>query len=80
MFQATQKRVSRFQNGLLKDTQTALDGRRLSYQKGDSSLLELLDAQRSADEVTQSYYDALSDHLRATIELHRAAGIWNIQL
>jgi outer membrane protein, heavy metal efflux system len=80
MYQGTQKRVSLFQSGILKDAQSALDGRRLSYQKGDSSLLELLDAQRSADEVTQSYYDALSDHLRATIELHRAAGIWNIQL
>ena len=50
----------------------------VSYKRGGSSLLELLDAQRKANEVWQSFYDAQSDHARAVIELHRAAGIWII--
>lgn len=78
LYGIARQRVELYQGGVLKDVDAALEKRVLSYKRGGSSLLELLDAQRKANEVWQSFYDAQSDHARAVIELHRAAGIWII--
>jgi cobalt-zinc-cadmium efflux system outer membrane protein len=76
LYGIARERVDLYQSGVLKDADAALEKRVLSYKRGGSSLLELLDAQRKANEVWQSFYSAQSDHARAVIELHRAAGIW----
>ena len=76
LYSIARQRVELYQGGVLKDVDAALEKRVVSYKRGGSSLLELLDAQRKANEVWQSFYDAQSDHARAVIELHRAAGIW----
>lgn len=78
LYGIARERVALYQGGVLKDADAALEKRVVSYKRGGSSLLELLDAQRKANEVWQSFYDAQSDHARAVIELHRAAGIWII--
>lgn len=78
VYNIARQRVELYQAGVLKDVDAALEKRVVSYKRGGSSLLELLDAQRKANEVWQSFYDAQSDHARAVIELHRAAGIWII--
>ncbi|MBN8420857.1 MAG: TolC family protein [Verrucomicrobia bacterium] len=75
LYDIARQRVELYQGGVLKDVDAALEKRVVSYKRGGSSLLELLDAQRKANEVWQSFYDAQSDHARAVIELHRAAGI-----
>jgi hypothetical protein len=41
-------------------------------------LLDLLQAQRSANEVILSYHDALADAAKALIELERAAQWWDV--
>ena len=76
LYDIARDRVALYQGGVLKDVDAALEKRVLSYKRGGSSLLELLDAQRKANEVWMSFYSAHSDHARAVIELHRAAGIW----
>ncbi|WP_395732217.1 TolC family protein [Prosthecobacter sp.] len=78
LYGTARERVDLYQGGVLKDVDAALEKRVVSYKRGGSSLLELLDAQRKANEVWQSFYSAQSDHARAVIELHRAAGIWII--
>lgn len=78
LYGIARQRVELYQGGVLKDVDAALEKRVVSYKRGGSSLLELLDAQRKANEVWQSFYSAQSDHARAVIELHRAAGIWII--
>ena len=78
LYNIARERVNLYQSGVLKDVDAALEKRVVSYKRGGSSLLELLDAQRKANEVWQSFYSAQSDHARAVIELHRAAGIWII--
>ncbi len=76
LYDIARDRVALYQGGVLKDVDSALEKRVLSYKRGGSSLLELLDAQRKANEVWISFYNAQIDHARAVIELHRAAGIW----
>ena len=65
-----------YQSGVLKDVDSELEKRVLSYKRGDSSLLELLDAQRKANEVWMSFYSAQIDHVHAVIDLNRSTGKW----
>ncbi len=76
LYDIARDRVALYQGGVLKDVDSALEKRVLSYKRGGSSLLELLDAQRKANEVWISFYNAQIDHAHAVIELHRASGIW----
>jgi len=78
-YQSAVERVGNYQSGILKDADALLEAKRLSYQRGQSSLLELLDAQRTDNEVRSSHNSALADKAKALIELQRAAGIWDIQ-
>ena len=75
---AQQKQVQQFNNGLLIEAKAVLEGKIYSYQRGETSLLEVLNAQRTYNEVQQSYYQTLYNYAAALVELERAAGIWDI--
>ena len=77
-YEAGQKQVSQFNTGLLVEAKAILDGKIYSYQRGETSLLEVLDAQRTYNGVQQNYYQTLYNHAAALVELERAAGIWDI--
>jgi len=78
-YRSSVERVSRYRGTILKDAGTVLESKRFSYQRGQATLLELLDAQRTANEVRASYNDALADHAKALIELQRTAELWEIE-
>ena len=78
-YRSAAERARHYQSGILKDADAVLEAKRFSYQKGQSSLLELLDAQRTDNEVRSSYNDALADQAKALIELERAAYTWEIK-
>lgn len=73
------ERLRHYQAGILKDAEAVLEARRFSYQQGQTPLLELLDAQRTENEVRSGYTDALADHAKALIDLERAAQLSDIQ-
>jgi len=77
-YQAMQKQVLQFDTGLLAEAKAILDGKIYSYQRGETSLLEVLDAQRTYNEIQQNYYETLYNHAVALVELERAVGIWDI--
>jgi outer membrane protein, heavy metal efflux system len=76
LYGTAHERVVLYQSGVLKDVDSELEKRVLSYKRGDSSLLELLDAQRKANEVWMSFYHAQIDHVHAVIDLNRSTGKW----
>ena len=67
-----------YQKHTLADAVSILEKKKYSYTRGDTSLLEVLDAQRTANEVYHSYYEALYNANASLVELCRAAGIWDI--
>ncbi|MBW3498275.1 TolC family protein [Janthinobacterium sp. NKUCC08_JDC] len=71
---AAQDRLARYRDGVLVDAQKVVDGMRLSYVKGNASLLEWLAAQRSADEAYQGYVQARADAAIASTQLQLAIG------
>ncbi|STC92871.1 Cation efflux system protein CzcC [Chryseobacterium carnipullorum] len=77
-YQATQKQLKQFDNGMLSEAKSILDGIIYSYQRGESSILEVLNAQRTYNDIRQRYIETLADNAVALIELERKTGIWDI--
>ncbi|MBF7093294.1 TolC family protein [Flavobacterium sp. ALJ2] len=73
-----QKQVRQFNTGLLADAQKLLDGKVYSYKRGETSLLEVLNAQRTYNETQLNYYETLYNYAAALVELEKSAGIWDI--
>jgi len=78
-YTATQKQVKQFHNGMLTEAKNILEGITYSYKRGESSILEVLNAQRTYNSIRKDYYQALADNAAALIELERKAGIWDIE-
>ena len=72
------EQVRNFENGLLRDAKSVIDGKIYSYERGETSLLEVLNAQNTYDEMQSSYIETLHRCLVSLIELERNAGIWDI--
>src|SRR5690606_30219620 len=79
-YQASQKQVKQFDNDLLESAQRILDGKTYSYRRGETSLLEVLNAQKTFNEVQESYYETQYAYAVSLVELQRAVGIWDISL
>ncbi len=58
-----------------QDAERVLEGARISYRKGASSLLELLNAQRTADEIALDHLQAQADLANASLRLQLNAGM-----
>jgi len=71
----SQKRMI-FTDKILKDAEQVRDAVLFSYQRGEASLLELIDAQRTTNEMYMNYYQTLTDYNMALIELSKHAGMW----
>ena len=73
-FLAARENLERYREGVLRDAQRVLDGLRLSYRQGQASLLELLSAQRAADDAWLGSLEAETDLAKATVELQLSLG------
>jgi cobalt-zinc-cadmium efflux system outer membrane protein len=78
-YNAAGQQVQQFEEGLLSDAQKVLQGKVYSYKRGETSLLEVLNAQRTWNEVQRDYYQTLYNYAAALVALERTAGTWDIQ-
>lgn len=79
-YEASKKQIKQFDMELLQSAQRILDGKKYSYQRGEASLLEVLNAQRTFNEVQETYYETQYTYGASLIELQRVIGIWDIKL
>ena len=64
---------------VLSNADRALEATRYSYERGNARLVELLDAQRTVDDVYLSYLGALADNAKGLIALEHAVGRWDVE-
>jgi cobalt-zinc-cadmium efflux system outer membrane protein len=74
LYQSAVKRVAAFDNGILKNADDLLEARRYGYQRGANTLLELIDAQRSDNQIRQDDDQAQAELAKAQIQLERVSG------
>jgi cobalt-zinc-cadmium efflux system outer membrane protein len=70
------RQVEQFSTGLLDEAETILKKKVYSYERGETNILEVLNAQRTYNEVQVSYNETLYNCASALVELERACGGW----
>jgi cobalt-zinc-cadmium efflux system outer membrane protein len=65
---------------MLDNAKTILDGKVYSYERGETSRLEVLVAQQTYDELRTAYIETVFNSFIALIELERNTGIWDIAI
>lgn len=77
-FKASEKQMLHYKNGMIDEATQILDARTYSYQRGETGISDLLNAQRTFNEVMTEYYDTLYQYAESLVNLEKAAGIWDI--
>jgi outer membrane protein, heavy metal efflux system len=70
--------VQLFGSELLKDSVQIYKSRLFKLEKGQVTLLDVLDAHQALVQLYLDYYNALSGRAKALVELEQAAGIWDV--
>jgi outer membrane protein, heavy metal efflux system len=78
-YQAKKQQLEEFHAGLMSEAETILNSKVYSYKRGETSLLEVLNAQRTYNELRQSFFETHYGYIEALIELERTAGIWDFE-
>lgn len=78
--QSFSEQLRHYEDGLLREAREVMEGKIYSYNRGEVSLLEVLDAQRTYDDVQAQYIETLFNHSAALVELERSAGIWDVEI
>lgn len=73
-----QKRLL-FTETILQDAERVRDAIVFSYQQGDVSLLEVLEAQSTLNEVFISFYETLAQFANSLVDLSKESGEWLIE-
>jgi cobalt-zinc-cadmium efflux system outer membrane protein len=79
-YQAASARVQLYTEGVLADADKVLEKTLYNYTRGGATLVEVLIAQHTDNDVYLAYYDALSDVAHALVSLEEAIGIWDVDL
>jgi len=79
LYKSLCKQVDNFNKGLLTKAKDVLNAKIYSYLRGETSLLEVLNAQRTYNDLQLSYYQTVYDCNAALVELQRSVGIWDIE-
>jgi outer membrane protein, heavy metal efflux system len=79
-YEAAAARARLYSSGVLKDADSVLEKTLYNYQRGGATLVEVLVAQHTVNDVYLSYYDALADVAHARVALQQAAASWDDRL
>jgi cobalt-zinc-cadmium efflux system outer membrane protein len=77
-YQSLCKQVDSYDHGLLENALDVRKGKIYSYSRGETSLLEVLNAQRMYNDTQVNYQETLFNRAVALVELEKSAGIWDI--
>ncbi len=70
------KKVAQYRAGVLEDSQKVLNGMVYKYKRGETSILDVLVAQRTYNEVQQEYLETMKGYAASLVALEKACGIW----
>lgn len=75
-FEAAKQKLEQYQSGLLDETGKILDGMMYRYKRGETTIIKVLLAQRTYNDVREQYLDTKKEYSSAFIELQRSCGGW----
>jgi outer membrane protein, heavy metal efflux system len=78
-FKSAEKQMLHYKNGMIDEATKILDARTYAYQRGETGISDLLNAQHTFSDVMTDYYETLYNYTESLINLEKAAGIWDIE-
>ncbi len=72
---AMDKQIENYSRDLIETAEKILEGRTYLYTRGETSLIDVLEAQRTYNEMKIQYYQIMYDYASAIIELRRSQAI-----
>lgn len=78
-YETALRRASGYDGELMARAKRVLEGRIYAYRRGESSLLEVLDAQRTYNEVCRDYAESLYESMVSQVKLECSAGVWSLE-
>jgi cobalt-zinc-cadmium efflux system outer membrane protein len=75
-YQIACRQIEQFNAGLMYEAKMILEKKMYSYERGETDILELLNAQRTYNDVQMNYNETLYNCATALVELQRACGSW----
>jgi cobalt-zinc-cadmium efflux system outer membrane protein len=79
-YHMAQHNAKTYTEELIHDAEKILQGRIYAYQRGETSLIEVLAAQETYNDVRKNYAEALSQCMTAWIELQKVTGLLEIEI
>jgi outer membrane protein, heavy metal efflux system len=79
LFKAAEKQMLHFQEGLISDAAKILDARLYAYQRGETGLIDLLNAQHKFGDLQIGYQESRYHYAEMLVMLEKTAGIWDIE-
>ena len=70
-----QRNAQTYTTGLIADAETILQGRLYAYERGETSLIEVINAQRTYNDVKRNYSEAMHECMTAWLELQKCSGL-----
>jgi cobalt-zinc-cadmium efflux system outer membrane protein len=77
-YRLANERVTQFVGGALADAAAVYKAKLFSYEHGATTLLDVLNAQKTENDVRLAYLDALAERAKALVAAEQAAGTWDI--
>jgi cobalt-zinc-cadmium efflux system outer membrane protein len=77
-FSAASRRVALFEQGVLTNADAVLDKTLYNYERGGTTLIEVLLAQRTDSDVHLAFLDALAARAHALVAVEQTAGLTNL--
>jgi len=74
-YEAADVVLQKYNSHMMAEARQIVESRKVGYQKGDTSLIELLSAQQTYRDVMQAYIDACSNHFVCYAQLENALGL-----
>ena len=69
------RQIENYSRDLIESAERILDGRMFLYRRGETGLIDVLEAQRTYNEMKMQYYQIMYDYAAAITELRRAQAI-----
>ena len=74
-YQAALSRLHNYDALIMDNAGQVLEGKSYAYQRGETSLLDLINARHTYNQIQQAYAECLHDCMSAWVELQRSAGL-----
>ena len=74
-YQAALSRLDSYDALIMDNASQVLEGKSYAYQRGETSLLDLINARHTYNEIQQASAEGLHDCMSAWVELQRSAGL-----